>query len=288
MIFYFFETHSAPQSRLPFWILRGISIWLHGRATATRGRVCNLLFGAFACLLFAASARSDTIPSGATTMSEPLFRPVLVQFYQELLADDDLERFRAQVEPRYMPHTLARLLHTSDPLTRRAALTALDLLAETDQDDQVAEMLKDRDPLNRELAKDVLWAIWFRADSPENSRQLKIVRALISQGRPDEAVELATMLINRAPNLAEAYNQRAVALFVGRRYIESAADCKVAIRLKPCHFGALGGLALCQSRLGLNDEAIKTYRRALKLEPENEGIQEAIAVLEAQRASEKP
>ena len=132
------------------------------------------------------------------------------------------------------------------------------------------------------MHENALWAIWCRADTPENNAVLEQVRLLIGQERPGDAVTLATRLIARTPGFAEAYNQRAIAHFVQGHFAESADDCQRVLQRNPYHFGALAGLAKCQLRLDQRQEALKTFRRALRLQPFNEGLREFVSALEAE------
>jgi tetratricopeptide (TPR) repeat protein len=136
------------------------------------------------------------------------------------------------------------------------------------------------------MAESALWAVWFRADSPENNQTLDEVRLLIGHQRLEAAVALATRLIGRAPKFAEAYNQRAIALFLQGRFADSAEDCQRVLELNPFHIGAISGLAQCQLRLNQPHEALRTLRRALKLQPFSQSIRQNIEVLEAQIESD--
>jgi len=104
---------------------------------------------------------------------------------------------------------------------------------------------------------------------------------LIGQERPEEAIRLATRLITRAPQFAEAYNQRAIAHFLLGHFQESAEDCERVLEHNPYHIGALGGLAKCQLQLEKRQAALTTLRRALRLQPFSQGLRQAIANLEA-------
>ena len=216
-------------------------------------------------------------------MLEPQTSSVLIDYYETFLRDQDVEHFRRQVAARYTEGTLGRVVDSGGITARRAAVLALGLLGTYESSNSVvARALGDSDPTVRELASNALWAIWFRADTPENNATLEQVRDLLRQERCDDAIELAAKLIKRAPAFAEAYNQRAIAHFILGHFDESASDCRKVLELNPHHFGALGGLAQCQVRLNQRVEAIKTLRRALKLQPFSEGLREAIAALEAQ------
>jgi tetratricopeptide (TPR) repeat protein len=215
-------------------------------------------------------------------MSEPRIGSLLSDYYDTYLHDHDIEAFRVHVAARYTEGTLARLIESGDTQAKRAAVLALGLSGGFANNAAVARALRDRDPTVRSLAENALWAIWFRADSPENNEALERISLLNSRHHFDEAATEATRLTGRAPRFAEAYNQRAIAYFFLGRFEDSAADCERVLERNPYHFGALGGLAKCQLRLGRREDALKTFRRALKLQPYSEGLRELIAALEAE------
>ena len=213
-------------------------------------------------------------------MLEPHTASLLVDYYETFLRDHDLPAFRLNVAARYTEGTLLRLVESGTPPARRAAVLSLGLTGTMRVNDALGKALRDEDPSVRKLAQNALWAIWFRADSPENNVALLEIQELTSGGKPDAAVAAATKLIGRAPQFAEAYNMRAIAHFTQRRFVESAADCRRVLERNPCHFGALGGLGQCYLQLDDRAEALKVFRRALKLQPYNDGLRDAVAALE--------
>ncbi len=206
---------------------------------------------------------------------------LLVGHFDRFLKDHDLDAFRRNVALRYTEGTLCRATYAEDARIRRAAVLALGVGGSFACNATVARRLKDRDPAIRSMAVSALWAIWTRADTPENNAELEAIQALIERDRHDEAIRRAGRLIERAPGFAEAYNQRAIAYFVSGRPAESAADCRRVLELNPYHFGALSGLGQCQLRLRERAEAIRTFRRALELQPYSDGLRETVAELEA-------
>ena len=78
----------------------------------------------------------------------------------------------------------------------------------------LGKALRDQDLAVRSMAEDALWAIWFRADTPEHNRTLEQVRQLIGREQLEQAETLVKRLIADAPDFAEAYNQRAFILFL--------------------------------------------------------------------------
>jgi tetratricopeptide (TPR) repeat protein len=215
-------------------------------------------------------------------MLEPHTAGLLVDYYGAFLRDQDLDAFRLNVATRYTEGTLARLTQSGPLQARRAAVLALGLVGTYGSNEIVGKALRDPDAVVRSLAQNALWAIWFRADSAENNAILQQVHDLIERGRNDQAQELATKLIARAPDFAEAYNQRAIAAFGQGRYAESAADCRRVLERNPYHIGALSGLAQCCLQLDDRKEALRTFRRALKVQPYSYGLQQTVAALEAE------
>jgi tetratricopeptide (TPR) repeat protein len=206
---------------------------------------------------------------------------LLVAYYESFLHDYDVERFRQQVSARYTEGTLARLIESGSLSARRAAVLSLGLFGTMESNAALARALRDTDAAVRDLAGNSLWAVWYRADTPENNATLEQLRLMIGHDRLADAVALGSRLIARAPNFAEAYNQRAIAHFLQGHYQESAADCHQVLERNPYHFGALSGLAQCQLHLKQRREALKTLRRALHLQPFSQQLQQAVSALEA-------
>jgi tetratricopeptide (TPR) repeat protein len=228
----------------------------------------------------ASRASSDL---GAFGMLEPSTASLLVDYYETFLRDQDLNLFRQNVGARYTEGTLCRVLQTGSAQARRAAVLALGLVGSYQVNAAVARALRDDDATVRSLAQSALWAIWFRADTAENNATLEQVRDLNGNRRYREAEELATRLIGVAPQFAEAYNQRAIAAFFQGRFSDSAVDCQKTLERNPYHLGALMGLGQCYLNLGRRNDALRTFRRALKVQPHSEDLRETIKELEGLR-----
>jgi tetratricopeptide (TPR) repeat protein len=208
---------------------------------------------------------------------------LLVDYFAAFLRDQDVDTFKNRVAARYTEGTLGRILSSSRAVTaRRAAVLSLGLLGSFESSNPIlGRALADSDQVARTMAEDALWAIWFRADTPENNEILERVRLLIGRQQLKEAEALATRLIGIAPNFAEAYNQRAFAYFLEGRLEESASDCERVLARNPFHIGAIEGLAKCQLGLDRPHDALTSLRRALKLRPHNEALRETVKSLEA-------
>jgi Flp pilus assembly protein TadD len=218
---------------------------------------------------------------GTPGMLQPHTGSLLVDYYEAFLRNQDIDAFRNNVSARYSEGTLTRLLHSGNAQARRASVLSLGLFGGFGSNAAVARALRDTDPTVRTLADNALWAIWFRADSQENNEALERIHRLINRGQYATAIEQADRLVAQAPTFAEAYNQRAIAHYFRGEFAESVADCRKVLEHNPFHIGALSGMGQCQIRLGKIDEAIQTFRKALGIQPYNEGLRSLIADLEA-------
>jgi tetratricopeptide (TPR) repeat protein len=191
--------------------------------------------------------------------------------------EEGLRQFKASVANRYTEGTLQRLADNPSARVRRAALLALHHLGTMASNEAVAQRLYDDNAQVRQMAADTLWAIWFRGDSEANTQELQ--RAL-QQSDSNKGVAVLTALIRKAPQFAEAYNQRAILHFQMEQYDKSAADCEKVLELNKEHFGAAAGLGRCYLRLQLPGPALKAFRTAYQINPNLEGVLDAIRDLE--------
>jgi tetratricopeptide (TPR) repeat protein len=221
---------------------------------------------------------------GVSSMSEASSGSLLVEYFKAFLDDRDLETFRNRVAARYNEGTLCRILSISaDVAARRAAVLALGIFGGFDGcNAAVGKALRDSDAPVRGMAEEALWAIWFRADTPEHNQALERVRLAIGREELVQAEVMVTRLIADAPDFAEAYNQRAIIYFHQRRFAESVHDCQRVLARNPYHFGAISGMAGCQLELKRPHDALKTLRRGLKLQPYHDSLRDAIRLLETE------
>jgi tetratricopeptide (TPR) repeat protein len=192
--------------------------------------------------------------------------------------DEGLRRFKSDVGSRYGEGTLQRLADHPEPPTRRAALLALHLTGTMKSSEAVAERLHDRDGQVRQMAADALWAIWFRGAGEADNKELQ---KALQESDPNKGVAALTALVRRAPGFAEAYNQRAILHFQTQEYAKSAADCEKVLQLNKYHFGAAAGLGRCYLHLRRPGPALEAFRTAYAINPNLEGVRDAIRDLES-------
>jgi tetratricopeptide (TPR) repeat protein len=193
-----------------------------------------------------------------------------------------LDQFKQRVAQRYTEGTLQRLLDTNHNATRQAAVLSLGMFGTMLSNRPLAGMLHDEDTTVRQLAADAMWSIWFRAATLEQQEELQRLVGLAASEENDPEVLLAGFdaLIQQAPEFAEAYNQRAIFHFRRGEFARAAKDCERVLKLNPQHFGAAGGLAQCYMKQRKLRAALRAYRRSFRINPNLDGVRQAIQSLE--------
>jgi tetratricopeptide (TPR) repeat protein len=214
-------------------------------------------------------------------MSDQNLRLSLLEvLYHEYQVSQQLSTFVGQVSRAYTVGTLEALAERGSRITRRAAVVALGQLAGYSSNHSLGRALQDDDRGVRLAAEEALRAIWCRAGNEEQCKQLQLIVHGNSTRRFHEVIARATALIHEAPNFAEVWNQRAIAWYGLAKYAESISDCNQALEINPYHFGAASGIGQCYLQLGRPRLALESFRRALALNPNLEGVRANIASLE--------
>jgi len=213
-------------------------------------------------------------------MSDAVRSPVLHELYQQYLVDQDTAAFIHRTTGRYTVATLARLAAIGDRIVRRAAVLALGYVADYEANAVLGHALNDQDRGVRLLAENAIRAVWCRIGSSNQRVRLARVISLNNGQQAIAALREATSLTRDAPWLAEGWNQRAIAHFSLNRYDESIRDCRQALEINPYHFAAAAGMGQCYLKMGDKPHALESFRRAIGLNPELEGIRAQIHQLE--------
>jgi tetratricopeptide (TPR) repeat protein len=184
---------------------------------------------------------------------------------------------------------------TQGPLTREQALadiTSPDLEARRHAAAWLGEVgiladapaliaaLTDVDEMVRVLAEHSVWRVWSRSGDAEADGLLQVGIEQMTRGDGPAAVETFTQVIQRKPDFAEGWNKRATVYFLMGEHQKSLRDCDEVIKRNPAHFGALAGYGQIYLQLDQLEEALAYFRRALRVNPNMRGVQEAIPRLE--------
>ena len=205
---------------------------------------------------------------------------VLLKSYQRYLQDGETARFIQAVASRYSVATLQRLLQEGDTYRRRAAALALGFIGDVGCTDVLGPLLCDRDRKVRLIVDDSLRAIWSRDGSPEQRHLLDRVMRLNECGEHEQAVKLASELIDCNNLFAEAFHQRSLALFHLDSIVESIEDCRRVLQLNHFHYAAMIGLGHCHLELGDLLESLYWFRSALETYPDLEPVRVQVRRLE--------
>ncbi len=90
-----------------------------------------------------------------------------------------------------------------------------------------------------------------------------------------------SIVIDHAPDFAEAWNKRATVFYMMGEYGLSLSDIRQTLLLNPRHFGAMAGLAAILEEIDRPKDALEIYQRAFKVHPHQVGIKDAIERLKA-------
>lgn len=206
--------------------------------------------------------------------------PVLQVLYHQYLDDEQSAQFVHEVAKRYSVGTLERLALYGSRIGRRAAVLALGFLGNYESNGVMGLTLRDSDRGVRMLAENGIREIWCRDGSDVQQQKVAVIEQLNGARDFARAEQLATELIEQAPWYAESWNQRAIALFYQEKFEASANDCHQTLEINPYHFGAAVGMAHCYLELSDAFAALECFRRALRLNPDLEGVRAQVQYLE--------
>lgn len=200
--------------------------------------------------------------------------------YRDYLQSEDTARFIADTTRCYTIGTLVRLAEYGTRVSRRAAILAIGFIGDYSQNDILGRALLDRDRAVRLIAENGIKQLWQRDGNPEERMELAVVLRLLHDFRYNDAYDIATQLLEKAPDLAEAWNQRAIACYRLERIEESAQYCHQALELNPYHFQAAIGMGNCYLELNDAVSALSSFQRALRLNPSLDAVRVQVEFLQ--------
>lgn len=202
----------------------------------------------------------------------PPQQPYLAELYAQYLEAQESRTFVQKVSACYTAGTLERLASHPVREVRRAAVLALGFVADYSSNAAMGRALVDEDRTVRMLADTGIRSIWIRAGGEAERQTLAMIIRLNTAQHYEQAARHATELVEKVAWYAEAWNQRAIAHFGLGQYAESIRDCHQVLEINPYHFGAASGMGQAYLRLGNHVSALECFRRALRLNPDLEGV----------------
>ncbi|HTL28499.1 MAG TPA: hypothetical protein VL282_04740 [Tepidisphaeraceae bacterium] len=197
-----------------------------------------------------------------------------------VLKKNDLQGLHDLLVANWTAEQIISLLASQHQDARKVAALSLSLVGCQQCLKPIAEQLKDPDPMVNQMAEHAMWSIWMRGGTCEANHQVcRGVQAIERREFP-HAIEHFDHAIEICPTFSEAYNQRAIAKFLMEDYAPSIDDCKKTVELMPIHFGAWAGMGHCYAHLGHLECAVKSYQKALSINPYLTCVQQTIHELQ--------
>jgi tetratricopeptide (TPR) repeat protein len=181
------------------------------------------------------------------------------------------------------------------PLTRAQALRALDepeaaqrlagvarlaAVGTSADAERLLGRLADTDPQVRDAAGAAVWQLWSRSGDAAIDKLFNRGVAQMQAQAFAEALTTFSQIVRRKPAFAEGWNKRATVYFLLGEHEKSLRDCDEVLKRNAKHFGALSGAGQIHLQLGHPEQALDYFKRALAVNPNLEGLDEAIEVLE--------
>jgi tetratricopeptide (TPR) repeat protein len=165
--------------------------------------------------------------------------------------DAEIQRWKKQLE-------------IGAPAARRLALTRL---VESKAEEVLTELIASPDTVTAQLATAGLWECWLSEQGPAARRKMDKGIGLMNNGDLAGANEVFNALVKKYPRWAEALNKQATVLYLLGNARLSYQTCRRVVELKPNHFGAWNGMALCAAQLEKWPWVLEAAREALRLQP---------------------
>ena len=210
---------------------------------------------------------------------QPARKPYLQALYHEYLEKQDSADFAVRAARWYRAGTLERLARHELREVRRAAVFALGLLGDYNSNHAMGCALLDPDRTVRTLADNGIRTLWTRTGTDADRQELSVLVRLNAARLYQEAIRRATTLIDDVPWFAEAWYQRAESHLGTGNLVESIRDCHQALEINPYHFVAAASMGHAYLELQNSVSALECFRRALRLNPDLEGVRIQVARL---------
>ena len=172
---------------------------------------------------------------------------------------------------------LQKQLAGGEPFEKEAAAGRL---VELQAEEALTECLTSSSDDTARLATAGLWECWLNERGPEAREEIDRGIELMGDGRVETALEIFVRLAEDQPGWAEPINKQATALYLLGNALGSLRLCRKVIELKPNHFGAWNGRALCAAQLEKWREALTAARAAHRLQPNTPGHLDLIRLAE--------
>lgn len=151
----------------------------------------------------------------------------------------------------------------------------------------LVKALRDSDEETRAAAESAIWEIWGRSGDAQTDAIYQRGMQLMNLGAAGEAIKAFTLVIKNKSEFAEGWNKRATVYYSVGEFEKSLRDCDEVIKRNPLHFGALAGYGLIYVQMNQPERALEYFKRALKINPNMQGVALNIELLQKQLAEKR-
>jgi len=147
--------------------------------------------------------------------------------------------------------------------------------------------LWDDEELIRGIAEQSVWGIWLRTDDPVADPLFQTGLQLITEDKPEDAIQKLNQVIELKPDFAEAWNRRGNAYAARGDEDRALADYERALALNPYQFGTMESCGEIWMLRSNYRKAADYFRRALDLNPNLSEAADALRSLEAKLENDR-
>ncbi len=123
---------------------------------------------------------------------------------------------------------------------------------------------------------------WARSGSDTADLLMTRAQQALKDKQNELAIELLDRVISLKPDWAEAWNQRANALYLMGDSIRSMLDIGETLKREPRHYGAMMGLGMILRQQGDDKAAMTAFRKALEVYPQFDAVKKAVDSLKTE------
>ena len=123
---------------------------------------------------------------------------------------------------------------------------------------------------------------WARSGSDTADLLMSRAQEALKAKQTELAIELLDRIISLQPDWAEAWNQRANALYMAGDSIRSMLDISETLKREPRHYGAMMGLGMILRQQGDDKAAMVAFRKALEIYPQFDAVKKAVDALKTE------
>ncbi len=170
------------------------------------------------------------------------------------------------------------LLETGTTQQRHGALRRLiELRAEA----ELVHCLAVPDPAVVQLAITGLWECWLNEAGPDARRAMEAGVEAMNTGDLTAAAAIFKTLLSAHPGWAEAPNKLATVLYLQGRPEDSITYCHQVVTMKPDHFGAWNGMAICAIQTEDWRLALRAVEESLRLQPHSPSNRQLLQLIQS-------